>query len=206
MFLHDALNCVQTQARSLPYSLGRKEWLKDVRLNLGRNPWAVIADLNHNATVVAIGSHSKLAFSLHRVDGIINEVGPDLIELAAERIHQKRNTLVVALYSDSALELVVQDSERGFQAFHDIDILHRRLVHVGIFLDRADQVRNSRCAAFDFIQQVRYLDRGGNPHQSGSGSAGIEDREQRFQRFRLDVLPCQIGRQLPQVVLAVTAQ
>src|SRR6202165_5634032 len=84
VFFHNALNCVEAQPCSLPYSLGREEWFKDVCLNLGRNAWTVVSNLHHDATVVLIGSHSKLAFSTHGVDGIIDDVGPHLIELAAE--------------------------------------------------------------------------------------------------------------------------
>src|SRR5258708_29948328 len=86
VFFHNALNRVQAQPCSLPYSLGREEWFKDVCLNFGRNAWTVVANLHHNATVVLIGSYSKLAFSAHGVDGVINDVGPYLIELAAECI------------------------------------------------------------------------------------------------------------------------
>src|SRR3981189_1114999 len=84
VFFHDALHRVEAKPCSLPYSLGGEEWFKDVCLNLGRNAWTVVADLHHNATVVLIGSHSKLAFSAHGVDGVINDVGPHLIELAAK--------------------------------------------------------------------------------------------------------------------------
>src|SRR6202521_5503034 len=84
VLFHDALNRVEAQSCSLPNSLGREEWFKDVCLNLGRNAWTVVADLHHNATVVLIGSHSKLAFSAHGIDGVIDDVGPDLIEFAAE--------------------------------------------------------------------------------------------------------------------------
>src|SRR5260370_26895554 len=94
VFFHDTLNRVEAQPCSLPYPLGCEKWFKDVCLNFGRNAWTVVANLHHNATVVLIGSHSKLAFSAHGVDGVINDVGPDLIELAAKCIHQKRTTLV----------------------------------------------------------------------------------------------------------------
>src|SRR3984893_19267627 len=84
VFFHNALHRVEAQPCSLPYSLGCEEWFKDVCLNLWRNAWTVVADLHHDATVVLIGSHSKLAFSAHGVDGIVDDVGPNLIEFAAE--------------------------------------------------------------------------------------------------------------------------
>src|SRR6202163_4701937 len=57
VFFHDTLHRIQAQSGSLPYSLGGEEWYKDVCLNLGRNAWPVVADLNHDAAVVLIGSH-----------------------------------------------------------------------------------------------------------------------------------------------------
>src|SRR5260370_41210612 len=84
VFFHDALPRVEGQPGSLAYSHGGEKWFKDVRLNLGRNPWTVVANLYHNTTVVLIGSHPKLASSAHGIDGIVDDVGPDLIEFAAE--------------------------------------------------------------------------------------------------------------------------
>ena len=84
MLSHYALNRVQAQSGSLPYSFGREERFEDVRLDLRRNSRAVVADLNYGAGIIAIGSNSELALSAHGVNGIVNNVGPDLIELAAE--------------------------------------------------------------------------------------------------------------------------
>src|SRR4029077_2937654 len=114
--------------------------------------------------------------------------------------------LVVPLHRDPALELVMQDSEGSFQALRDIDVLHWRLVHVGVFLDRTHQVRDSRGTALDFVQQVRNLHRGGNSYQGGSGDTRIEVGKQRLQPFRLHIPTRKISGQLPQVVLSVTAQ
>src|SRR6266478_6077463 len=84
VFFHDPLHRVEAQSSSLPYSLGCEERFKDVCLNLGRNAWTVIANLHHDATVVLIGSYPKLAFSAHCIDGVIDDIGPYLIELAAK--------------------------------------------------------------------------------------------------------------------------
>jgi len=84
VLLHNSLNRVETESCALSDSFGCEKRLKDVGLDLGRNSRTVIADLNHNATVVAISSNSKLPLSAHRVDGIIDEVGPNLIEFAAK--------------------------------------------------------------------------------------------------------------------------
>src|SRR5437660_1770165 len=96
MLLHNSLNGVEAEAGAFANSLGGKKRLKDVGLYLAGNSRAVIADLNYYATVIAVGSDAKLAFAVHGVNRVINNVSPDLVELAAKRIHEKRNALVVA--------------------------------------------------------------------------------------------------------------
>lgn len=79
MFSDDSLHGIESQARALAHTFRREERFKDVSLNLGRDAGAIISDLNYYATIVAVGSHSKRAGTAHRVDGVIDEVGPDLI-------------------------------------------------------------------------------------------------------------------------------
>src|SRR5882724_13047327 len=130
MLAHNACSGVQPKSSALANAFGSKKWLKDVRQNLFWNPRAVVCDLNDDAGILAIRTHTKVALATHRVNRVVNDVGPDLIQLAAKRIHQKRNALIVPVYCDSALEFVVQDRKRSLQAFNDVNILDRRLVHV----------------------------------------------------------------------------
>src|SRR5258708_29666342 len=123
MFLHNSLNGVKAEPCPLPNSFGGKEWFKDVREYLGRNPRTTIANLNHNASVFAVGSNSKVAFSAHRVNSVVNDVGPNLIEFTPKRIHKKRNALVVPRHNHAVFELVVQNRECSLQALYNIDIL-----------------------------------------------------------------------------------
>ena len=84
VLLHNSLDRVQAEARAFPNSFGCEKRLKDVGLYLIGNSWTVVANLHYYATVVAVGSDAKLAFSVHRVNRVINNVGPDLVELAAK--------------------------------------------------------------------------------------------------------------------------
>src|ERR1700730_16524695 len=63
VLLHNSLNRVKTEPCTFPDSLRRKKRFEEVRLIFGRDARTVIGDLNHNTTVVAIGSNSKLAFA-----------------------------------------------------------------------------------------------------------------------------------------------
>ena len=84
VLLHDSLNGVEAEPGAFADSFGGEERFEDVRLHVGRNSRAVIGDLHHNAIVLAIGSNSKLAFAAHGVNGVVDEVGPNLIQLAPE--------------------------------------------------------------------------------------------------------------------------
>src|SRR5690242_15155017 len=115
MLLHNSLDGVQPESGALPDAFGGEERLEDVGLHVSRNSWPVVANFHDYAGIVTVGSHSKLAFAAHGVNRIVDQVGPDLVEFAAERIHEQRNTLVIAFHRDTVLELVVQDRERVFE-------------------------------------------------------------------------------------------
>ncbi len=72
-----------------------------MRLNFRRNAWTVVADLHDHAIVLAISAHAKFAFAAHRVDRVVDQVRPNLIQFAAKGIHQQRDLLIIALHSDS---------------------------------------------------------------------------------------------------------
>ncbi len=77
------------EAGAFPNSFGCEKRFKDVGLHVVGNSRTVIANLNHNAIVIAVGSDAKLALAVHRVNRVIDNVGPDLVELASKRIHQQ---------------------------------------------------------------------------------------------------------------------
>ena len=101
MFLHNPLDRIQAESSAFPNTFGCKKRLEDVGLHLVGNSWTVIADLNYNATVVAVDSDAKLAFPVHRVNRVVDNVGPDLVKLASKRIHKEGNPLVIALHHHS---------------------------------------------------------------------------------------------------------
>ena len=50
----------------------------------GRNSRTVIGNLDRDAIVIAISSNPQLPFSAHRVNRIVDDVGPHLVEFAAK--------------------------------------------------------------------------------------------------------------------------
>src|SRR5882724_822133 len=57
VLFHNSLNCVEAETGPFTHSLGGEERFKNVVFDLRRNSRAVIADLNHNARILAIGSN-----------------------------------------------------------------------------------------------------------------------------------------------------
>ncbi len=84
MFFHNALRCIEAEACSLTDSFGSEKRFEDVGLDLGRDSGTVVANLDDDAIIVAIGSNSQLAFAAHGIDGIVDNVSPHLIEFAAK--------------------------------------------------------------------------------------------------------------------------
>src|ERR1700735_5865784 len=109
MLPDDALDGVQAEAGAFADAFGGEKGLKDVGLDFGGNSRAVVRELDHCATVVGEGSDAKLTGSAHRVNRVVNNVGPDLVELATKRIHQEGNGMVVALHRHAPLQLVIQN-------------------------------------------------------------------------------------------------
>ena len=79
VLLHNSLNCVEAEPGTFPNSLGCKKGFKDVRPYLGQNARAIVGNLNHNAIVLAISANDKLTFPIHRVSGVVDKIGPNLI-------------------------------------------------------------------------------------------------------------------------------
>src|SRR5438093_4144680 len=73
---------VEAQARTLTYRLRGEERFEDPAANLRRNSWPAVANLYEKPSKLGRRSHHQLAASVHGVDGVVDEIGPDLIQLA----------------------------------------------------------------------------------------------------------------------------
>src|SRR5579863_6398699 len=89
VLLHDSLDGIESESGPFPYALGGEERLENVRLDLGRNSGAGVGNLHHDARVFAKRTDAQFAFSIHRVDRVVHEVGPNLVQFAAKGVHQK---------------------------------------------------------------------------------------------------------------------
>ena len=82
--------------------------------------------------------------SAERVDRVVEQVRPHLVELRAVDRQRRQRAVVVALELDlGVLELVAQDLERRLEALVDVGLDDPAAVHVGVGLDRTDQASSS---------------------------------------------------------------
>jgi len=63
--------------------LGLKKTFEQMRLHVRRNAGAVVHDFNDNLVVFEAGANTDFSGSIDRVNGVVDEIGPDLIQFAA---------------------------------------------------------------------------------------------------------------------------
>ena len=79
----DSTRGIQSQPCSLSHPLGGKEGVKDVGQNIGRNPRPAVSNFHQHAVKLQCGPNPQLTLPLHGLDGIGDQVRPNLIQLAA---------------------------------------------------------------------------------------------------------------------------
>ena len=89
MLAHDSQRRIKAQTCAFSHSLGGEERFEDARLNLWRNPRSRISDLNHRTVAFQKGLDAQFAFAVHGIDGIVDDVGPHLVKLAAIGVNQQ---------------------------------------------------------------------------------------------------------------------
>src|SRR5215217_1304143 len=135
----DAPHDSQPQPWPRPDILGRVERLEDVDLRLARYPTAVINYLDYHARAFHVRPDSDASASVHSVYGVVDQVGPYLIQLAAVPRYPGQVFLVLPDQRD-VLQPRLEDGEGILQAGDHIDLSHYRPVHVGVLFHRPDQM------------------------------------------------------------------
>ena len=85
-----AADDIEAETGSLPHGLGGEEGIEDARENLRRNAGAVVDDAHDDALTVAACIDLNAAAILNRIERVVDEVSPNLIELACESAHQRQ--------------------------------------------------------------------------------------------------------------------
>src|SRR4051812_263979 len=154
MIAHDAADGVEAEAGSFADWLGGEEWLEDAAFDIVRDAGAVVDYFDAGTVAVAGGAYGELAVSIHGVGGVGDQVGPDLVELAAVRADFGQGAVVLADDLDAVFQAMAQHHQSVFQTRVDVDFLLGHLVHVGVLFDGADKLGNTPCAVFNFVRQA----------------------------------------------------
>src|SRR5579863_6545625 len=91
---HDCPHSVESETRSLPNALRREKGIEDVGLYLRRNSRAVIADFNHDIAIFTENVEPQFSLTEHRFDGVLDKIGPNLIQFIAPCIHKEGHRLI----------------------------------------------------------------------------------------------------------------
>ena len=99
------------------------------------------------------GPNRQRPFPIHGVDGIVDHVGPHLVELARLGADLGETTVVVPYDLDTPLELVAQDDQRALQPVVDVHRLEPRLVEMAVALHGRHQLRDAARRGPDLADQ-----------------------------------------------------
>src|SRR5665213_1164436 len=181
ILLHDAMHDAEADAGAHADRFGGVEGIEDVRLAFGRDAAAVIADADANLGAAILkrflDPRPDLDMAMRRsgIDGIVEQVGPYLIEPGAEGL--KYREIGGEFFLDHNLllaKLVGENDERGMNAVVDVDRLALpsfALVSVG--LHREYKIGDPADALFNRADKLHAGDQGSQPAQGiGEDRAG----------------------------------
>ena len=101
----------------------------------------------------------------HGVDRVVDQIGPDLVELARVRADLRHVRPEVSDDADVA-ELVTQHQQRARETVGDVDLLERPTVELGVRTHRGDQLRDATRRLLDLAEQRCDGEGASDPFQS----------------------------------------
>ena len=206
MTVDDSVGRVEAQARPLAHRFGGEERIEDLAGEVGGNARTVIADLDHDASPSRAGADGEDATPLHRIDRVVDQVGPHLIELATVRIDTGEVLVVIALHADTLLPFVTQDRQGVVETFMHVDLLDRSLVQIAIALDRLDDLGDRTRGRLRVGQQGTRFERGRQERRGRYAIVGRKSLKHRPRRVGAETRIGEHRRELPRVIDAQRLQ
>jgi hypothetical protein len=80
---HDAIADDQAKTSAGADGLRREEWFEEMRLHVSRNSGAIVHNFNNDLIILQTRADADLSCAVHGVNGVVDEIGPDLIQFAA---------------------------------------------------------------------------------------------------------------------------
>jgi hypothetical protein len=136
---NDATGDIETQSRPFAYLFGREEGVENALMDLCRDPWSIITDLDTDSRPVMRGADGDRPRSLKRIQRIVQEIHPDLVELSTVGMQNRKLRVILAL-NPNIPHLVVQQGQGDLDPFMEIDLLNWCLIHVGEGFDRVNKI------------------------------------------------------------------
>src|SRR5512146_2455710 len=147
--------------------LGREEWIEDPRFDRIRYSGPIVFDLDHGPVVQSPSSHDDRSRAIDRIDGVAQQVGPDLVEFRAVRLELGHIRTVVAADLDTGRQSASQHPEGVVDLLVALDRLQGRLAKVRVSLERADDFGNASRALADLTQKDMRSVLAGDPVEGG---------------------------------------
>ncbi len=144
--IRQAVSSPRPVARTL--KLRGEERLEDARKVVFRDATAIVLDFDNIVSAFAPRAHRNRSTPVCRVDRVVEDVGPDLIERIAEDSHGGKVVIVDPLEGDVP-HPVSQYDQRILQSLMEIDDLFGSPLHLGIPLDRAHEFGDTIAAPGD---------------------------------------------------------
>src|SRR6187431_2367576 len=86
----DATSHVEAETRAVTDGLRREERIEDPRSNVLRDTRAIVRDSNENRIAARRGRYCDVALVANRIDGVVDQLLPHLIDLAAESLYVRK--------------------------------------------------------------------------------------------------------------------
>ena len=147
----DSLRDVEAEAGAADV-LGGEKRFEGTGGNVRRHAGAGIADLDHRTITVRAGGDAQSSRTTHRIDGVVDQVGPDLVQLTGIGLDVRHVGPVLPDHLDPA-QPVASDDEGALDAVTQVDPLDRAPVHLGIGPDGSDEIGDSPGRFLDLGQQ-----------------------------------------------------
>ena len=160
---HDPSRDVEAETGALADLLGREEGLERALGDLGRHARPGVGDLHDDAGVVGARAHGQHALPVHRVDGVVDEVGPHLVELADVRLDRRHARGVLAPHLDPVAELVRQHGDGAVETLGHVGGLQGATVHLRVDLDRRHELGDPSRRLPHLAEQTADGDGAGHP-------------------------------------------
>src|SRR3954467_11889788 len=130
---NDAPHGRKAQAGSVAGVLRGEERVEDVLAHVDRDARPVVGHLDDRAAALAARAERDRPPLADRLDRVVDEVGPYLVELGAADGELRQAAVVVAGDLDRrVLELVTEHDERRLDPLVEVDLDEAAAVHVGV--------------------------------------------------------------------------